>query len=299
MKLSLIITAYKESKTVAGLIGQLEGQLKKITCKSEILLICPDKETGKSGLKASKSKLVDWIKDQGKGKPTALNKGFRIAKGEILILTDGDVKVGSRAIVHLLNGFHDPEVGAITARPVPLNSKNKLFGYWAHLLTEAGAHRTRLKRQAQEGFIDASGYLMAVRAGLVKQIPENSLSDDAVISRIVWNKGFRIHYEPKAKVYVKFPDNFKDWLIQKKRSVGGHLQLDKLVRIKNRQKMRSFGSETWGIWQALSYPKTFKEFWWTALLLLARLYLWLIIFWERKVINKPFEKTWLRVESTK
>jgi cellulose synthase/poly-beta-1,6-N-acetylglucosamine synthase-like glycosyltransferase len=38
------------------------------------------------------------LKDPGKGKPTALNSGFRKVKGKILILTDGDVLIVKNSI---------------------------------------------------------------------------------------------------------------------------------------------------------------------------------------------------------
>jgi len=288
--ISIIITARDEPETVAQLVADLEKEIPNLGEHFEILIICPDEKTKKAALKNDCLDLVKWVRDKGKGKPAAINIGLKKAKGKILIMTDGDVVIGSGAIGYLLARFNSPRVGAVSGRPVAMNSKNNLFGYWAHLLTEAGAHQQRLEQEKKNAFVDASGYLMAVRKGLVTAIPADSLADDAVISRITWDKGYFVRYAPKARVYVKFPDNFSDWLIQKKRSAGGYFRADK---------MRGFLKESWGIWRALSYPRGVKELFWTFLLILARLYLWLAIFWERKIINKPFNQTWVRVESTK
>lgn len=297
MDLTVIITAYKEKKTVIRLIENFEKQLKDRR-KFEILLLAPDRETGEAGLKASKSGKASWIKDQGRGKPAALNKGFNLAKGRILILTDGDVFLDKKAVQALIPAFKDKKIGAVTGRPKALNSRNNLFGFWAHLLTDA-AHQRRREQKKKKAFLEASGYLMAIRAGLVEKIPEDSLADDLAISKIIWDKGHLIDYRPGAKVYVKFPTNFKDWLAQKKRTLGGHFQTKSLIKSKKKERTRGFIQESLGFFKVLAYPRNLKEFFWTVILILARLYLWLAVFWERRIINKSFEKTWARIESTK
>ena len=49
----------------------------------------------------------------------------------------------------------------------------------------------------------------------------------------------------------------------------------------------------------VSYGKSIKELWWIKLLIFARIWLWLNIFWERKIMKKGFNKTWVRIDSTK
>ncbi len=289
--ISVIITAYKEQKTIEKAIESILPQLKN---KDEIIVVCPDKETEKA---AKKFKRIKHIKDPGKGKPAALNLAFKKVKGEILILTDGDVYISKNAVKEILKPFKDNKVGAVSGRPVSTNPKDSMFGYFSHLLTDAGAHEERTKRQKENKYLICSGYLMAIRNSIIKKIPENSLSDDAVISNIIYSRGYRIKYAAKAVVYVKYPTNFKDWLKQKKRSAGGYLQIKELTN--NKDQMRSFIKESSGIIAAIKYPKTTKEYYWTIKLILARLYLWFIIFIDIKLKKKEFSKIWKRVETTK
>ncbi|GAH26823.1 unnamed protein product, partial [marine sediment metagenome] len=58
------------------------------------------------------------------------------------------------------------------------------------------------------------------------------------------------------------------------------------------KEMRSFKQEVKGYKDVLFYPKSIKEIAWTKLLFMARLWLWLNIFWERKAMRKEFDKTW-------
>jgi len=292
MELTVIITAKNESGTVSQLVEAIGDQIEELSLKSEILLVCPDKGTARAGMKADGYRLVRWLKDRGRGKPAALNLAFSSAKGRIWLLTDGDLILEKRALGELLKGFNDQRVGLVSGRPIPQNPKSDIFGYWAHLLTEM-AHQQRLEKKAQGRYLDASGYLMAFRKGVVGQIPPKSLADDTVISRIVWRKGLKIDYRPRAQALVKFPDNFKDWLAQKKRTLGGQIGGEK------KEKMRSFWREVSGLPMVFSYPRGLKETWWTILLVLARLYVWILVFWERRIRNKPFDQTWVRIGSTK
>ena len=290
--LSIVITAYKEPGTIGKVIECFTKQKIK---DYELLALCPDKETAEVIKKYSKNnKKVKYIKDLGKGKPSALNIAFKKAKGDILVLSDGDVFVSDNSVNALLRHFKDKKVGAVTGKPVSISERDNMLGYWSHLLTDA-AHKTRVNREGK--YIDCSGYLYAIR-NIIKGIPKDSLSDDAVISHIIWKKGYRIRYEPKAEVYVKYPSSFKDWIKQKKRSTGGYNQITKWCG--KTERMRSFSREIiFGWYKALSYPKSFKEFFWTLVLFAARLYLWILIYIDINIKKESFEKTWKRVESTK
>ncbi len=277
--ISIIITSYKESKTIGRAIEAFTNQNIK---NYELLVIAPDKET----LNATKKYKVKVIKDLGKGKPAALNLAFSKAKGNILILSDGDVFTENNSVNELLKKMKN-NVGAVSGRPISLNKRNNMFGYWSHLLTDA-AHDARKKKKITE----CSGYLYAIR-NLKLKIPENTLSEDGYISHLIQKK-YKIEYASNAKVYVKYPNNFKDWILQKKRSAGGYLQIKKIFK-----NSRNFGKETRGIFFTLKYPKNLKELIWTKLLVYARLYLWLIIFFDLKLRKEKFKETWKRVESTK
>ena len=252
---------------------------------------------------------------------------------DILILTDGDVWPLEGFLKKLLEPFNfsviaNPErngkkqrakqsrakqnnkrkpVGAVTGRPVSVSPKNTMFGYWSHLLVDA-AHQRRLKLSRAGEYLDCSGYLYAIKRLPITHypLPTTLLSEDNYISQLIWQSGYKIAYASEAKVYVKYPDNFKDWILQKRRSTGGYVQKsDARCQMSDvRERMRTFPKEIiHGTWFALTYPKNLKEFWWTILLFAARLYLWLLIFWDHKILRKKFkqgfEGGWERIESTK
>jgi cellulose synthase/poly-beta-1,6-N-acetylglucosamine synthase-like glycosyltransferase len=288
--ISILLVAYKEPKTIGRSIQAFLNQ--DLPKDWEMLLAAPDKET-LDVMRHYESKNVKVYVDPRKGKPAALNMLLPKAKGDILILSDGDVFIGKYSIRNLLSHFKDEKVGAVTSRPISLNSRDNKLGYWSHLLTDVGAHKTRLRRKGK--FIICSGYLFAMRK-LFDRIPEDALSDDAIMSHIIWKKGFKINYEPKSKVFVKYPRSFSDWILQKRRSAGGYTQIPKYF--KNPPRMRSFTSEAfWGALTVWSYPKSFREMFWTFQLFFARLYLWYRIKSDLK--EKDLLSIWKPIKSTK
>jgi cellulose synthase/poly-beta-1,6-N-acetylglucosamine synthase-like glycosyltransferase len=187
-------------------------------------------------------------------------------------------------------------VGIVSGRPVSLSPRETMLGYWSHLLVDAGAHQQRLRRARAAAFIECSGYLYAFRRFLVGPIPEDSLAEDGLISHRVWEQGYLTAYAPEALVFVKYPTSYRDWITQKTRSLGGYAQ----QYLKGARGMRSFRREALnGVWAALQYAHSARELWWTLLLFVARVYVWLRVWWDVKCRKRPFSALWQRVNSTK
>ena len=118
--ITIIITAFKESKTIGKTI---ESFLKQTYAgKYEIVVSAPDKETIEVVKKYMKKyKNVKHFKDPGKGKSFALNMIFKKYKSGILIFTDGDVFVNNVAIEQIVNLFGDKKMGCVSGRPMSIN----------------------------------------------------------------------------------------------------------------------------------------------------------------------------------
>ncbi len=293
--LSIVITAYREPNTIGRAIEAFLTQ--KLPEEYELLVVCPDEETTAVVAQyAARNPRLRHIRDEGRGKPAAVNLALSEASGDVVILSDGDVYVGSEAVQVLLTALEDPQVGIVSGRPVSVSPRDTMLGYWSHVLVDAGAHRQRLLLDHRQGFLECSGYLYAFRRALFRPVPEDALAEDGLISRTVWEQGFRTAYAPDAEVYVKYPDSYDDWVKQKTRTSGGYAQ----PYAKGAAGIKSFRAEAiHGTFSALGYARTPREMWWTLLLLAARLYVWLRVWLDVKLRKKPFPDVWQRVESTK
>jgi len=290
--ISIIITSYKEPNTIGKAIGSI---LKNNLKDYEILVTAPDKETLDAAKQySSKNRNIKLIKDFGKGKSLALNLAVSKAKGEIIVLSDGDVYVGENSINLILELFKNNQVGAVSGNPVSLNPKNNMLGFWAYVLTNI-ANERRKKAVRLRKRLFCSGYLFAIRKKLFPVLPEELLSEDGFISHKVYEQGYKIGYSEKSMVYIKYPTNIKDWITQKKRSAGGYNQIRKLTKIE----IRSFKKESIGAFSLFKYISNFKEFLWLISLFLIRIYLWALVYKEINIQKKSHKNIWKRVESTK
>ncbi|MBM4429252.1 MAG: glycosyltransferase [Chloroflexi bacterium] len=293
--LTILITAYREATTIGQAIEAFLGQ--ELPSNHALLVVCPDDETAAVVEKyAAQNEHIHHLRDQAKGKPAALNLALQAAQGEILVLSDGDVYVAPGAVQALLAPFADPQVGIVSGRPVSLNPRDTMLGYWSHLLVDAGAHAQRTERSVRGEFLECSGYLYAFRRALVGPIPEDALAEDGLISYRVWQQGYRTAYAPEALVYVRYPTSYREWMVQKTRSTGGYAQ----AHLQDARGMRSFRSEAvHGALAALRYARNPRELLWILLLFAARLHLWLRVWWDVKCRKKPLATLWQRVNSTK
>jgi cellulose synthase/poly-beta-1,6-N-acetylglucosamine synthase-like glycosyltransferase len=291
MKTSAIITAFKEQETIEKAIISISNQ--KIV--EEIIVIAPDKETLdiSNNLKKKIKELV-VLKDPGEGKPFAMNIAVKKAKGDILIFTDGDVYIGKNSLKPLLEKFKDSKVGAVSGNPVSINDKKNLLGFWSFLLTKIADERRRKAIKIGRRFF-CSGYFFAIRKSLFPTLKKEILSEDGLISHNVYQKNYKIEYSPKSEVFVKYPTNFSDWIIQKKRSAGGYNQ----IKLMYKTEIRSFKKESFGAFSFFKYASNIKEIFWIFLLFFVRVYLWFLIYKDINLKKKSHKEIWKRVESTK
>ena len=289
-----IITSYNEPKSTLKAANIILKQLSK----NDKLIICdPFKEVHNLIKKNIKDERIIYFLDPGEGKSYALNwlfnKIYSENKEDIIILTDGDVYFSENAVNEIINAFKDKNIGVITGKPVSLNSRNTKYGFWSHVLFTAGADRIRKKLSDQGKFFECSGYLFAIRNGVIKEFPLDT-SEDSIIPYLFYRNEYKIKYIPKAEVYVKNPDNWKDWINQRIRNIKAHENLNKFFPDLPRTKSL-FNEIKEGAFVAILQPKNIKEIIWTIELYFARLYVYLKAFYELRK-EKTYEDGWRETE---
>ena len=295
--ISVIITAFNEPNVNEAIDSVLNQNIDE---DYELIVAAPDKQTEDLVKRyREEHKQVKYFKDPGKGKSFALNLLFKEVKGDILILTDGDLILDKDSISEILKVFEDENVGCVSGRPISTNPKDNMLGYWSHLLYDAGAHRIRKEKSENGQFLECTGYLFAFRNnGIVKDIPMD-VAEDSIIPYYFWKNGYKVKYAEDAKVYVQNPDNLKDFIKQRKRAgAGSHSKLK--LHEPDFPKMKSFINEIkkGSVW-ALSYPKSIKEFVWTLCLFPTRLYIWVSYYYDWKFKKKGYQDGWEKAESTR
>ncbi|MFH1365426.1 MAG: glycosyltransferase [archaeon] len=283
----IIITSYGEPEPTLKCVESFLSQ--KIREPHKITVIDPFQKIERL-LKEKYKNKIDFFLDPGEGKSYALNlfleKIYSQDKNDIIIFTDGDVHVSKNSVQEILNPFKDEKVGCVTGKPVCIDKKNNLFGFWSHLVFE-GIHRVRTRLSKEEKFMECSGYLFAIRNSILRGFPLE-VSEDGIIPYLFWKEGYKIKYAPTAEVYVLNNYNWKKWKKQKIRNIKGHENYNTIAPEMPRTK--SFFNEIKeGTLFALKYPNNMKERYWTALLFAARLHIYLKAFYDIKLKKKKYE----------
>jgi cellulose synthase/poly-beta-1,6-N-acetylglucosamine synthase-like glycosyltransferase len=302
--INIIITSYNEPKSTVKAVRTFLNQ-KDLKEKFKILVVDPFPETHeflkKEFSKEMKKGLVEFFLDPGEGKAYALNILFQDlfskGKNDVFILTDGDVYVSDNTVSEIMKKFSDEKVGCVTGRPISVDSRNKKYGLWAKVLF-AGVDKTRRKLSRERKFFECSGYLFAIRNGVLTDFPMET-SEDSIIPYLFWKKGYRVEYADRAEVYVKNPGNWKDWLNQKIRNIKAHENLSKIAPDMPRTKSL-FNEIREGAFFAIKQARDLKEFFWIIQLYFARLYLYIKAFSELRK-KTEYKDGWreTEIESTK
>ncbi|KKK54825.1 hypothetical protein LCGC14_3080790 [marine sediment metagenome] len=99
--ISIIITSYYEPKTIGKAIEGFLNQ--KIKEPYELYVCAPDNET----LNIAKGYGVKTLKDPGTGKTNAINLLLPKLKGDIIILSDGDVYTFGNSVNMILKQLYN------------------------------------------------------------------------------------------------------------------------------------------------------------------------------------------------
>lgn len=221
------IPTYNEERTISKTI---RSALRQISKNDEVIVVasgCTDNTVKeiKNTMKEDK-RVVLITEDERKGKASALNLIIKNAKGDIIVQTDGDVILGKGAVSKLVKHFEDQKIGAVSGNPVPIIPEENMFYDWT-IMSYRKIGQIREQDTKKGTFWHLSGYLLAFRKKALKEVPFAKGAVDAWMGKIIKENGYKIVYEPDAKVLVKAPLNAKDFVAQKARVRAGYYLLPK------------------------------------------------------------------------
>jgi len=229
LKLSVIVCAYNEEKSIGPLLQNLVHQrIPPEVNDTEIVVVtsgCTDDtvEVVKQQMKNhEKIKLIE--EQERSGKAEALNKAFKVSSGDYIALVPADVLLAEDAMFYLLKPFKNSKVSAVSGRPIqdPDNIMKGFSGYLANMTFRLWA-RLMAKLNDQGMMAHCSGEFMAIRSDVKTEIPRDCAADDSYIAITAKRKGL-IKFASQAICYNLRPSNLTDYVNQRRRWLFGHLQ---------------------------------------------------------------------------
>ena len=170
------------------------------------------------------SKIELLILNENKGKPTALNAGIEIAKGEFIVFTDCRQTFKPDVIRQLIANFEDPDVGCVSGE----------LNFWqdsdSQIEAEIGAYWKyekfiRKNESASGSVVGATGAIYAIRKELYRLLPTAALIDDVLTPLNLAKQGKRIVFDGAAVAYDVVSDDATQEGQRKVRTLAGNWQL--------------------------------------------------------------------------
>lgn len=159
-----------------------------------------------------------------RGKSAALKHGLRELKTRYVAFTDANTMLNAGALKEIARQFMDPTVGCVSGEKRVVAKKDGDMAakgeglYWKYEST--------LKRWDSELYstMGAAGELYAIDPTLVKEVPDEALLDDFMMSMYVVQAGKRIAYAPDAYAQEYGSANIFEESKRKRRIAAGGLQ---------------------------------------------------------------------------
>jgi len=199
---TVIVPAYNEANVIQAKIhdtAQLDYSVEKLE-----LLIASDGsvdqtvELSRSLSDGGRIRVLAF--PQRRGKMSVLNDAVRVARGEIIIISDASAAMHPDSIRRLVCHFADPSVGAVSGAYRVKRGPNGQLGKQEEMYWKYEAF-LKAQESALSSVISGHGQILAVRKDLYPFPPAGTINDDCVIPLRIIARGSRVVYEPRAVAF--------------------------------------------------------------------------------------------------
>jgi cellulose synthase/poly-beta-1,6-N-acetylglucosamine synthase-like glycosyltransferase len=169
------------------------------------------------GFAASHPRVAVVEQARREGKAAAVNLFLAEAgAATVCVLAGGDTRLEPGALEALVAPFDDPAVGMTGGRPMPVNARDRILGRVVHLQWDLHDAVARIEPKL--------GELVAFRP-VVGSLPPDTATDEAWLESAILASGRSLVYVPEAKVAMRGPGTFREFIAQRRRIHAGHLRL--------------------------------------------------------------------------
>jgi cellulose synthase/poly-beta-1,6-N-acetylglucosamine synthase-like glycosyltransferase/peptidoglycan/xylan/chitin deacetylase (PgdA/CDA1 family) len=223
-RVSVIIPAYNEEVGIAAAVRSVAAS----RYPALDIIVVDDGSTDETARVVADLALaaVRVIRQHNQGKSAALNTGIAAARGEILVLVDGDTVFAPDTIRLLVRDLADPAVGAVSGN-TKVGNRRGLIGKWQHIEYVLGFNLDRRMFDVLQCMPTVPGAIGAFRRTALQAVggvPSDTLAEDTDLTMAVCRAGFLVRYEPDAIAWTEAPVTLGQLWRQRYRWCFGTLQ---------------------------------------------------------------------------
>ncbi|WP_344670193.1 bifunctional polysaccharide deacetylase/glycosyltransferase family 2 protein [Catenulispora yoronensis] len=166
------------------------------------------------------------IRKPNGGKPSALNAGAAAARGDLLVMMDGDTVFEPETIAWLVQPFADPSVGAVSGN-AKVGNRQGILGRWQHIEYVVGFNLERRMYDLAGCMPTVPGAVGAFRREALTRVggvSDDTLAEDTDLTMAVIRDGWRAVYEERAVAWTEAPTSLRQFWRQRYRWCYGTLQ---------------------------------------------------------------------------
>ena len=224
--LTIIVPAYNEQKSIGRCIESLLNQ--DYNGAKEIIVV-NDGSLDRTAEIAAQYPITLLDLKKNVGKASALNEGIKIAKGDIILFTDGDSNMCVDAVSSMMRCFSaHPDADIVTGQ-VLINKPEKFSFINCCQMIEYHIEQeiVRYLQSLTDEIVVCPGPITAVKRHVCDQVSytNDTILEDADFSASVRENKFMVKLDPHAKIYTNAPETIKQWYKQRTRWWYGNLQV--------------------------------------------------------------------------
>ena len=221
--MTLMICAYNEQDVVAEKMENTRA-LDYPKDKFRVMWVTDGSNDRTNELLAAYPEVDIVYSPERRGKTAALKHGLREIKTQYVAFTDANTMINSGAMKEIARLFMDKTVGCVSGeKRVAARKEGEMAAegeglYWRYEST--------LKKWDSELYstMGAAGELYAMDPKLCRDVPDNALLDDFMMSMYVVDEGHRIAYAPDAYALEYGSADIHEESKRKRRIAAGGLQ---------------------------------------------------------------------------
>ena len=157
-----------------------------------------------------------------KGKPTALNTAVSEAKADILLFTDVRQEIDSQAVKFLVSTLSKKNIGAVSGELIHRDSVTQtgrnIGLYWRY---EKWIRKAESQINSTAG---VTGALYVIHRSDFSPLLEDTLLDDFEVPIRILKNGYRVIFDPRAKIYDEAQEDSAAEQKRKIRTLTGNYQ---------------------------------------------------------------------------
>lgn len=162
------------------------------------------------------------------GKPSALNCGIKLARGDIIGIFDADDLPASDILLNVSKYFEDRRVAAVQGRTLSINFEQNMLTRCISYEEAAWCEAYLKGKDALKLFVNLRGSCQFIRHDVLNAVggfDENFLAEDMELSARMANHQYQIRYASDVRAWQECPSQLKQLLTQRTRWYRGWMEV--------------------------------------------------------------------------